>query len=106
MYLYDKIIASGLYAFQDNQKHLTVSNIITFLKIFGLKLSRNDLKLVELRDKVCFQDFKFFLKDDILIDDVNHLVDPYFVVIFQYIKNLNKENKEEKTEKIIGPKKY
>lgn len=46
------------------------------------------------------------MKDDVLIDDVNHLVDPYFVVIFQYIKNLNKENKEEKTKKIIGPKKY
>ena len=106
MNLYDKIIASGLYAFQNEQDSLNINNVIQFLKLLGLKLSRNDLKLVELRDKVCFQDFKFFLKDDVLIDDVNHLVDPYFVVIFQYIKNLNKENKEEKTEKIIGPKKY
>ena len=84
MNLYDKIIASGLYVFQNEQDSLNINNVIKFLKLLGLKLSRNDSKLVELKDKVYFQNFQFYLKDDILIDDINYLVDPSFVVIFQY----------------------
>ena len=106
MNLYDKIIASGLYAFQNEQDSLNINNVIQFLKLLGLKLSRNDSKLVELKDKVYFQNFQFYLKDDILIDDINYLVDPYFVVIFQYIKENNKVNDQSQKSKVISPKKY
>ena len=105
MNLYDKIIASGLYAFQDEQDSLNINNVIQFLKLLGLKLSRNDSKLVELKDKVYFQNFQFYLKDDILIDDINYLVDPSFVVIFQYIKENSKINDQSQKSKVISPKK-
>ena len=106
MNLYDKIIASGLYVFQNEQDSLNINNVIKFLKLLGLKLSRNDSKLVELKDKVYFQNFQFYLKDDILIDDINYLVDPSFVVIFQYIKENSKINDQSQKSKVISPKKY
>ena len=96
MNLYDKIIASGLYAFQNEQDSLNINNVIQFLKLLGLKLSRNDSKLVELKDKVYFQNFQFYLKDDILIDDI----------IFQYIKENSKINDQSQKSKVISPKKY
>ena len=106
MNLYDKIISSGLYVFQNEQDSLNINNVIQFLKLLGLKLSRNDSKLVELKDKVYFQNFQFYLKDDILIDDINYLVDPSFVVIFQYIKENSKINDQSQKSKVISPKKY
>lgn len=106
MNLYDKIIASGLYVFQNEQDSLNINNVIQFLKLLGLKLSRNDSKLVELKDKVYFQNFQFYLKDDILIDDINYLVDPSFDCYFQYIKENSKINDQSQKSKVISPKKY
>lgn len=88
MTVFDKIIASGYYAFNGELTSHMVRMFITYKRRKKEKFSHEDLKKGEIEKYMEFSNYFYVLKDGCSFDDITKFIDWDFVAIFHNLKKM------------------
>ena len=88
MNIFDKVLASGFYAFNGELNSHMVRMFFTWARKNGAKFERNDLKMDEIGKYMYFFNHQYLLKQEYSIDSIVMFIDWDMVAIFHNLKKM------------------
>ena len=86
MNIFDQILASAYYVFEDGLNSHIIRQFITFMRKYGYKFKREDLKMHEMSKYMEFVNHQYILKKEYTIDDIAPFINFDMVAIYHNLK--------------------
>ena len=86
MNIFDKILASGYYVFENELNSHIIRNFITLARKSGKKFERDELKMDEISKYMEFDNHIYRLKKGYTINDISDFIDLDIITIFHNYK--------------------
>ena len=91
MNLYDQILASAYYVFEEELTSQIIKSFVILLKKADVTIHRNELKMEEIAQYMEFKNHKYKLKDGYTIHTIADYINLDMVAIFHNLKKTRDE---------------
>ena len=86
MNIFDQILASAYYVFEEELNPHIIKLFITLMKSIGFRFKRTDLVMNKIRDFMYFDSQKYVLKEGVTVKDLTDFINFDYVTIFHNLK--------------------